>query len=326
MTPTRSRSPRLASLPRQYKLRAPSEGDLDAVTELFRSWEEAEFADADWTIQDTRDELASVDLITDAWLVVGPEDVPAGFVFLDRHRPHSWWGFGCVHPAHRGRGLGTTLLERYEERAQECTRALPAGAAVELQLGASGRDERGRALFERAGFRWKRRYWDMSIELDRAPDEPNWPSGIEVKTFDPSQARAVHEASNEAFRDHFDHTPRPFEDWRRRMLDRDGFDPSLWFVAWEGSEIAGLSLCKQRAVGWVDVLGVRRRWRRRGLGLALLRHSFAEFFDRGVRKVGLGVDSESLTGATVLYERAGMRVVREYDMFAKQLPRSGEEG
>jgi ribosomal protein S18 acetylase RimI-like enzyme len=52
---------------------------------------------------------------------------------------------------------------------------------------------------------------------------------------------------------------------------------------------------------------VLRPWRRRGLGLALLRHSFQEFFRRGRRKVGLGVDASSLTGATRLYEKAGMR-------------------
>jgi ribosomal protein S18 acetylase RimI-like enzyme len=56
---------------------------------------------------------------------------------------------------------------------------------------------------------------------------------------------------------------------------------------------------------------VRRPWRRRGIALALLHHAFRELAARGKPRAGLGVDSESLTGATRLYERAGMRVVRE---------------
>ncbi len=49
-------------------------------------------------------------------------------------------------------------------------------------------------------------------------------------------------------------------------------------------------------MGWVGTLGVVREWRRHGLGLALLQHSFQQFYQRGKRKVGLGVDAQSLTG------------------------------
>jgi hypothetical protein len=40
--------------------------------------------------------------------------------------------------------------------------------------------------------------------------------------------------------------------------------------------------------------------------------------------VGLGVDADSLTGATRLYEKAGMHVVRELATYEKEL-RAGEE-
>jgi ribosomal protein S18 acetylase RimI-like enzyme len=66
-------------------------------------------------------------------------------------------------------------------------------------------------------------------------------------------------------------------------------------------------------------LGVRRPWRKRGLGLALLNHAFGEFYLRGKRKAGLGVDAENLTGALKLYEKAGMHVHKQFDMFEKEL-------
>ena len=51
-------------------------------------------------------------------------------------------------------------------------------------------------------------------------------------------------------------------------------------------------------MAWVNQLCVRRPWRRRGLGLAMLHHCFGEFYRRGKQRVGLGVDATSLTNAT----------------------------
>ncbi|KAA0260059.1 MAG: hypothetical protein EDM79_18925, partial [Chloroflexi bacterium] len=65
-------------------------------------------------------------------------------------------------------------------------------------------------------------------------------------------------------------------------------------------------------------------WRKHGLGLALLQHSFAEFYKRGKRKAGLGVDAENLTGALRLYEKAGMHVHLAFDTYEKTI-REGRE-
>ena len=109
----------------------------------------------------------------------------------------------------------------------------------------------------------------------------------------------------------------------------EAFDPTLWFLAMDGEQLAGMALCKQSStedpdMGWVRVLGVRRPWRKRGLGLALLLHSFAELKRRGKKRTGLGVDSGSLTGATHLYEKAGMHVDRVYDSYEIEM-RPGRE-
>jgi ribosomal protein S18 acetylase RimI-like enzyme len=113
------------------------------------------------------------------------------------------------------------------------------------------------------------------------------------------------------------------------MTKVNPYDPSLWFLAVNGDNIAGIALCLSEArgrpeLGWVSVLGVRPAWRGQGLGLALLKHAFAEFHRRGKRTVGLAVDSESLTGATRLYERAGMHVARDGRSYERVL-RAGRE-
>jgi ribosomal protein S18 acetylase RimI-like enzyme len=92
----------------------------------------------------------------------------------------------------------------------------------------------------------------------------------------------------------------------------------------DGEEITGLCLCRRRDwedsdMGWVDVLGVRRRWRRQGLALAMLHFAFDKFRRMGKLRAGLGVDANSLTGATRLYEKAGMHVAREFYTYEKEL-------
>jgi len=108
-------------------------------------------------------------------------------------------------------------------------------------------------------------------------------------------------------------------------MDTDpNFDPSMAFVAVDGDEIAGTALCNPIWVedpdaGWIHSLGVRRPWRRRGVALALLHRCFVALYDRGKRRAKLGVDAQSLTGATRLYEKAGMHVERQFGFYEKEL-------
>jgi ribosomal protein S18 acetylase RimI-like enzyme len=178
------------------------------------------------------------------------------------------------------------------------------------------------------GFSAARHNLTMARDLLGDLPAPAWPANIAVDAMRPGQELAVYRAANEAFRDHWGHTEAPEEDgyplWRHRMLGDPNHDPSLWFLAMDGDEIAGLALCKpfqigEPDMGYVDTLGVRRPWRRQGLAEALLYHSFAELRRRGRTSVSLGVDASSLTGATRLYERAGMRAIRQFTRFERQL-------
>jgi ribosomal protein S18 acetylase RimI-like enzyme len=63
-----------------------------------------------------------------------------------------------------------------------------------------------------------------------------------------------------------------------------------------------------------------------GLGMALLLHSFGEFYKRGQTVVCLGVDADNPTGATRLYERAGMHVETEYVCYEKEFRPGREPG
>jgi ribosomal protein S18 acetylase RimI-like enzyme len=164
----------------------------------------------------------------------------------------------------------------------------------------------------------------MQIVMAEPPVSPQWAEGITVRTFMVGRdEQATYEADEEASEDKGYHSPLSFEAWARRMnLHNDSFDPALWFLACDGDQVVGVALClysQKTHTGWVDHLGVRRKWRNRGIGMALLLHSLGEFYRRGTRRVKLSVDSHSLAHAPRLYRRAGMQTIQQYHVYRKEL-------
>jgi GNAT superfamily N-acetyltransferase len=221
-------------------------------------------------------------------------------------------GEGRVWIDLRGRP-SAEIVDWAEARAREKGRRLFAG-------GWSSNEPLLEAL-ERRGFRLVRHAHRMKVDLVDPTPMPVWPKGVEVQSFRPGDERAFYEAHQETFADSWEPIEEPYDEWAHWLLKPPAFVPELWFLAVEGSEPAGFAICHPHAgdaeCGWVRILGVRRQWRRRGLGRALLLHSFAEFRRLGLRRAGLGVDAESLTGANRLYEQAGMHVAARFAIYEK---------
>jgi mycothiol synthase len=293
-------------------VRRPTLGDLDAVVELGNAFERVFLGAESFTTGEIADEWRRLDLEQDAWLVLVPGGRLAGYATLEDRGEGRFLSDGYVHPELRGLGVGGKLVDLAEERARE-------RGAVAVQNTIVSADEPAAEVLGARGYRPVRHFYRMAIELGEKPPEPEWPDGIRVEGFREQDALAFHEAIEDAWQDHWDHSPRPFEQFRERLLEGSRYDPTLWTVAWAGDEIAGGTICEAEyyAMGWVRSLSVRRPWRRHGLGMALLLNAFRQFHERGERRVGLGVDAESPTGATRLYERAGMRVVEETAIYRK---------
>ncbi len=305
-------------------LRPAAWADLEGVTQLIL---DVCTADGDPTIAVTSEELArewkseDFHLETDAWVVQAPNGQIVGYEeFSNRHVHAKYSGDGYVHPDYLGRGIGTAMLRALDERALEEMKLAEPDLRVYIRNGLAAGDTYGREMHEAQGYQPIRFSWHMEINLTEAPSAPVWPEGVEVRPFvldDHNQA--VFEAHEEAFSDHWGHTPGTYADWQTRMTHHEDFDPSLWFIAWDGDQIAGYSLCRYRmGIGWVGSLGVRRPWRKHGLGMALLLHSFGEFHKRGMNTIGLGVDASNPTGATRLYQKAGMKITAEYVIYEKE--------
>jgi mycothiol synthase len=257
----------------------------------------------------------SLDLEHDARVALVDGRV-AGFgdVFDSSQQGKVLWTFLGAHPA--APDVWPPLLDFAEARAAEI--AAPGGR---LKVTVPEKAVDLREVLEARGWDFDRFSFRMVARLDVDLPEPEWPEGITVRPFRDEDARAVYEVQEETFSDHADHMPIAYEDWHHWSL-REPFDPELWSLAEADGELQGIVLSRAEwggdpAFGWISVLGVRRPWRRRGLGLALLRHTFSELRARGDIQVGLGVDAENETGAVRLYERAGMHVARRRFCYVK---------
>jgi len=312
-----------ASLAPGWTIEAPAAADLDRVFALVAASDLEEFGEPDYTHEDFVEEWEGTDLASHAWMVLTPEGDVAGFAqahaSADRSRIDSE---GYTHPAHYGRGVGTALLALIEGRARADASGSTGEERPVLYNYVNAENARARSLLERAGFAPARHFWQMRRRLDPAvpPPPAEWPDGVRVVACrDRADQERLYVALDEAFRDHWGYHPQSFEEWFAPHATSHG-DPALWFMALDSDEVAGIAvLGHQLGGGWVKSLGVRRPWRKRGVGAALLAHAFATFWERGTYSVGLGVDAESPIGATRLYERAGMEAVPSLASYQKTL-------
>ncbi len=328
----------VAKLPEGFTARGATMNDVEAAMRLFNRWSRAVIGRDDFDGPESiRDEWETpgADPAEDIRLVFAPNGELVGYIEVWTNaaplvHPELW---GRLDPGYEDLGIGTWMIQWAEQRALHAVSILPSELRFAPRVGSYRQATKAKKLFEDMGYQHIRSFYHMLIEMDAPVPDPEFPQGIALRTYNPAtEAEAVYRAENDAFRDHFGHVDQNFEEglkqWKRNR-EHEGYDPTLYFLAMDGDEIAGVNICRPYSFydadrGWVRSLGVRRPWRKRGLGLALLRHAFNEFYRRGKRKVGLGVDAQNLTGALRLYENAGMRVDQAYDYYEKEL-RAGTE-
>jgi mycothiol synthase len=240
----------------------------------------------------------------------------------------SYEAFGFVHPNWRRRGIGSALLRRNEARLREI--AAEHQDVTPKWFGSESPDSNAgnRALLARAGYRPVRYFHQMVQPSLATVPEVAMPDGLEARSVTHGQYRPIWEAMREAFRDEWGEAEWTDADWRRFEAEPDNADPALWRVGWDGDQIAGAVLTTiqaeeneryGRARVYVASVSVRRAWRRRGLARALLAGSLRAAHASGFTSASLGVDADSPTGATALYESLGFAPERTFTSYRKPL-------
>jgi mycothiol synthase len=317
----------------EFHCRPVTLDDLKATVDMFNAQSRWLIGVDNFNLDNIRAEWESplLNLETDTMGVFTAEQKPVGYIeFWGSSQPYvRLYGFGAVHPEYMNRGIGSFLANWIIDRARRNVEKAPEGTRVVLQQSCNTQNKAAVELMEQHGYQMVRNSYHMRINFTQPPADPVIPAGITIRSIaNEEEERAAIYAVYDSFRDHWGFVEQPVEEYYKRWKyylnnDKD-YDPSYYFIALDGEEIAGISLCYKKteedpSMAWVGTLGVKRPWRKRGLGMALLQHSFKYVYERGKNSMGLGVDASSLTGATRLYERAGMHVTRQYHTFEIEL-------
>jgi mycothiol synthase len=235
--------------------------------------------------------------------------------------------FGYALPEWRRKGIGTAMLAYGENRLREIADGHPKDKPRFFQSFVADGEKGTLALLESAGYIPIRYMFEMKRDLSESfPDTP-MPEGLEVRPVKDEHLRALWEADNESFRDHWGYVPGTevrYQNW----LTQQNFDPSLFKVAWDGDQVAGAvqnfvnkeeNVEYKRKRGYTEGIFVRRPWRKRGLARSLIVQSMKMFKEMGMTETALGVDAENLSGALRVYESCGYRQTKKSVIYRKPL-------
>jgi mycothiol synthase len=304
-------------------IRPATRDDLPDVVDLLNACDIAHVGAPDTTADDIERDWAldGFELARDAWVAVGAGGGLVGYAYTgDQFRTGELEADLWVHPELHEPELAARLLNLAERRSRDLAAARGYETAM-LDIFCIAVDGAKRELLRRHGYALARTVYRMAADLSDGASALPVPEGITIRAFRVGLDESVmHDTMNDAFKDHFRQSEEPFEAWKARLLGHASFDPDLWFLAWDGDEAAGAVIAYDHGdLGWVQGLGVRRPWRRRGLGGAMLTHTFAALADRGQLRVELGVDAAGETQPLRMYERAGMHVTFTYELYTKPL-------
>ena len=298
-------------------MRPPTEVDAQAVVDLMIACDIAEYGEPDSSLDDLQYEWTLIDLDQDAWLAFAPDKQLVGYAALFKDGTDFSFDF-YTHPTFAGDDLQRYFLAQGEARATaQLVEAQESGGDVTTII--SQVNTTARQVLEQSRFEPQTYHFRMQIESNTLPAAPVWPDGYMLRTIVPGQDdQLVYDFIQSAF-EQPGRVPPSFESWREYMMRADHFVSELWFLLFDQEELIGAALCYDYSeFGWVRQLGVASSRRGQGVGSALLQHVFRVFFERGHKKVALGVDS-TRPQAQSLYENVGMACVRRYDEYHKVL-------
>ena len=324
LTPLRDRVVAPIDLPipnttEELDWRRATAADVDVILDAMRAVDAVDHPHFVTTREEVEDDLGHsyVDLEQDSLLAVDRVGrvIAYGLVVLSPGQETLVRSIflGGVRPSHRGQGIGRQLLAWQEARALQqfagSEKPLPGWMIVWT-------DERAKPtvrLAERSGFRIVRYFLELRRDLS-VPVAARPLAGSDIVPFTADRSEAVRLARNDAFRDHWGSQPTTQEDWQE-SVSREVFRPDLSYLAIApGGEVAGFVLSEVNeedfepqgfTSAYIDLVGVPRAFRGRGVAPALLTRTLEAVAAAGLEQAVLDVDAENPTGALGLYTDVG---------------------
>jgi mycothiol synthase len=255
-------------------------------------------------------------------LIVEVDGQVIGYTWVTWWTEHSvelFLPLGWLVPEWRRKGIGRALLRWQEQRLRQIAQTQPTTKSCVFGGNAGETQPGNRALLLSEGYTVAFTFVWMTCQI---PTEPirltPLPDGLDIRPASRDQLPAIYAANVEAFAE--SHDPlESYDTWLRNLGGPDP-DTSLWVVAWDGDQIAGHVISTSDEAGahtpWV---GIRRPWRRRGLGKALMTRMLQRCQERGIQQADIGTRAENPGKSLHLYESVGYQVVQRMPRYRKPM-------
>lgn len=250
---------------------------------------------------------------TDWWQVIGAE--------------RKYGVFARTDPSFFGTGLQAAMLDACETRAAQVAQTHDIDSPKAFETWTAGSDNESRAHVESVGYEPLVHGADMVRpnleEIQKAP----LPSGVEIRSVEDGHLRAIFEAGEDAYLDHWGAAEPQPEDYQR-FLEFEYNDQTLWKVAWAGDQVVGQVRSfiaeaenehHRRRRGYTEFISTDRAWRNKGIATALICRSLGELRDRGMTEAALSVHGDSPTGAFDLYRALGFHETFRWTTYGKDM-------
>ncbi len=329
---TIAESPQIPGLRFRYFI---GEGDYPNIMDIFNACKVVDRFDHTMTIEGVAHHFEHLERSNpfEDMLFIEIDDQPIGYGrvgwYPESNGDYIYYALGWVRPEWRRKGIGTAILHHNEGRIWEIAVEHPSAVQKFFQNDYNDRQPGVAALLAENGYQGVRWGYEMLRAIQVPLPEAPLPKGLEVRQATrEADFRAIFWGQNEAFQDHWGHSPATEEDFQRWRSDPITFKPELWKVAWEKDEVAGMVLNffneeenaeYRRKRGYTEFISVRRPWRRRGLARSLLVQSIAMFREMGMEETCLGVDTQNPNQALNLYRGVGYQIDREHTTLRKPL-------
>lgn len=185
----------------------------------------------------------------------------------------------------------------------------------------NGKDEESKKILEKNGYSFLRKYWGMEAPIKTKP-KVTIPEEIELRKLDfESELPIWHQVHQDSFSTHFGFVPRSFEKWSELTQASTSTDKEGTFLMFKGGACIGFvessTELEHENSGYINLIGVIKTEQGHGYGSILIEQAKAHAYAKGLRKIGLNVDTGNTSSALHLYEKHGFKANFSYEQWCK---------